>query len=157
MKRPPVVFAAVLLILGVGYLAMALQMPRGTLSMPGPGSFPVLAGGLLILTTACFLLWELWSNRTHNGAENQEEASPSGLGLVSPKALQLILLLVLFAVAMNYVGYVISVTLLVFVSIRLFGFKRLLPTVVITAATVGVSYLVFIEWLKVPLPKGIFW
>jgi hypothetical protein len=40
-------------------------------------------------------------------------------------------------------------------SIRVFGYRKWLPTVGIAAALTVVSYLTFVTWLKVPIPLGI--
>ncbi|TCP54258.1 tripartite tricarboxylate transporter TctB family protein [Tamaricihabitans halophyticus] len=61
-------------LLGAGYLLMALDVPRGSIERPGPGVFPLLAGGLAVFA-GLLVSWESrgaigslrdwrWSDRT---------------------------------------------------------------------------------------------
>lgn len=157
MKRADWTFAAVILALGAGYLAMAWKMPRGTLAFPGPGFYPVLVGFMLVLTSLAYLSWEaLQVLRAGAPAAAARAAAPAPARRV-PRFLQLVGAMVAYVLALYYLGYLIAITLLLVLSIGMFGYRRPLGTAAITAAVVGVSYLLFIYWLKVPLPKGSLW
>ena len=53
------VFAGLMLAVGLVYEIMALNMPRGSLAYPGPGLFPMIIGGFLIATALGCLLQEI--------------------------------------------------------------------------------------------------
>ena len=56
MKIGSVVFAGLILAVGLVYEIMALNMPRGRLSYPGPGLFPTIVGVFLVATAlGCFI------------------------------------------------------------------------------------------------------
>ena len=59
MKIGSVMFAGVMLAVGLVYGIMALNMPRGRLSYPGPGLFPTIVGIFLIATALGCLIQEI--------------------------------------------------------------------------------------------------
>ena len=59
MKIGSVVFAGLILAVGLVFEIMALKMPQGRLSYPGPGLFPMIIGIVLIATALGCLLQEI--------------------------------------------------------------------------------------------------
>lgn len=53
-------FSGALLMFGIAIVAAAVPMRIGTLSEPGPGFFPVLGGGSLIVLAGCDFWGRLW-------------------------------------------------------------------------------------------------
>jgi hypothetical protein len=51
-------------------------------------------------------------------------------------------------------GYPPSVLVLLVVLLRILGVTRWRMNLLISAVTTGVAYLVFVHWLKIPLPMG---
>lgn len=158
MKIGSVVFAGLILAVGLVYEIMALNMPRGRLSYPGPGLFPMIIGIFLILTALGCLLQEILPRK--RGADpsasplpNQDSAAPRDRNV--KKTVQLTALMIGYTLALKPLGFLISICAFLVVAIRIFGYRRWLPTLAMAAVIAGISYVSFIFWLKVPLPLGI--
>src|SRR5512137_1281011 len=133
---------------------MALWMPRGRIGQPGPGLFPIIVGAFLVLTAAGCLVQACMTRRTERLTAQSVEAPASEKRQVA-RVWLLIGFLVLYAVAVQPVGFPIALMLFLAASIWIFGYRKWLPTLGIAAALTALSYLTFVVWLKVPLPLGI--
>lgn len=177
LKKPQALFAAAVLLVGAIYLALAYRMPRGTLAYPGPGFYPVLVGWLLAITSAASLGWELRTSQPGTaaqvdspptegsgpgpaGAGTAAVAEPGGSAESPPgraKALQLVGVLAFYVLALQYLGFLVAAAVLLSLSTWMFGLRRPLPVLAFTAVVLTVAYLLFVSWLKVPLPRGSLW
>lgn len=159
MKLGSIVFAVLMLAVGLVYEIMALNMPQGRLSYPGPGLFPMIIGVFLIATALWCLLQEILPRRragTDSPASPQpipESEVPQDRAVI--KTCQLMALMIVYTLALKTVGFLISIGLFLVVAIRIFGYRRWLPTLAIAGVIAGISYVSFVLWLKVPLPLGI--
>lgn len=158
MKIGSIVFAGLILAVGIGYESMALYMPQGSLAYPGPGFFPMVIGIFLVVTALGCLLQEIvpWKRGAAPSTpppSNQDADAPDAPG--RKKTVQLLALMVGYMLALKTAGFLISIGLFLFVAIRIFGYRRWLPALAIAAAIAGISYVSFVLWLKVPLPLGI--
>jgi putative tricarboxylic transport membrane protein len=147
-------FAGIFLAVGIGYEAMALSMPVGGFGSPGPGLFPMLVGAALILTAAACLVQNLLSTR-RAAANIDPSASPETRTVEHGKAWLLVAALILYVLALKPVGFPIALTLLLIASVRIFGYRNWLRNLAMSLLMTGIAYVVFIVWLKVPLPLGI--
>ncbi len=160
MKIGSVVFAGLVLAVGLVYAIMAINMPQGRLSYPGPGLFPKIIGIFMVVTALGCLLQEIFPRK--KSGEALSSPSPSGSqGLTVPedrnvaKTIQLMALLIVYALALQQLGFLISICLFLVLAIRIFGFRRWAPALAIAVVIAGLSYISFVLWLKVPLPMGI--
>ncbi|MDP1854004.1 MAG: tripartite tricarboxylate transporter TctB family protein [Candidatus Omnitrophota bacterium] len=159
MKIGSVVFAGLILAVGLVYGIMALNMPRGRLSYPGPGLFPMIIGIFLIATALGCLLQEILPRKrtgersSASPLVNQESAVPGDRNV--NKTFQLMTLMIGYTLALKPLGFLISICGFLMVAIRIFGYRRWLPTLAMAAVIAGISYVLFVLWLKVPLPLGI--
>jgi len=158
MKIGSIAFAALILAVGLVYESMGMNMPRGTLAYPGPGLFPTIIGAFLIATALGCLLQEIVPRK--KGAEpaasslpNEHSAAPEGRNLA--KTVQLMALLIGYAFVLKPLGFPLAIGAFVAVAIRIFGYRKWLPTLAMAAIIAGISYVSFVVWLKVPLPVGI--
>jgi hypothetical protein len=147
-------FAGAFLAFGIGYEAMALSMPLGGFGSPGPGLFPVIVGGALILTAGACLVQNLVSSAPPAVAID-EAAAPVRATVEPHKAWLLIAALILYVIALKPVGFPVALTLLLMASVRIFGYVRWLRNLALSLVMTVIAYVVFIVWLKVPLPLGI--
>lgn len=148
MRKSEIAFAVFLVAVSAVYGGMALGMPRGHIAYPGPGFFPVLVGGFLLLAAlACLIQAALLMPL--NGA-----APHVGPPRAYSKAAQLLAWLVGYGIALKPLGFPIALLLFVFAAIRIFGYRRWVFAAGIAAALTVLSYVVFVAWLKVPLPTG---
>ena len=158
MKIGSVVFAGLILAVGLVYEIMALNMPRGRLSYPGPGLFPMIIGVFLIATALGCILQEILSRKRGESPSasplpKQDSAAPEGRNVL--KTFQLMVLMIGYTLALKPLGFLISICAFLVVAIRIFGYRRWVPALAMAAVIAAISYVSFVLWLKVPLPMGI--
>lgn len=147
-------FAGVFLAVGIAYEAMALSMPLGGFGSPGPGLFPIIVGAALILTAAACLIQNLVSSEPP-AASLEETGAPVQGRSEARKAWLLVASLIVYVVALKPVGFPVALTLLLIASVRIFGYRNWLGNFAISVLMTVIAYVVFIVWLKVPLPLGL--
>lgn len=158
MKIGSIVFAGLILAVGLVYEGMALYMPRGSLSYPGPGYFPLVIGVFLIAMALGCLLQEILSRKRGAGPSasplpSQDSAAPGDRNV--NKTFQLMALMLGYALVLKPLGFLISICAFLVVAIRIFGYRRWIPALAMAAVIAAISYVSFVLWLKVPLPMGI--
>jgi putative tricarboxylic transport membrane protein len=159
VKIGSVVFAGLILAVGLGYEIMALKMPQGRLSYPGPGLFPMIIGVFLVAAAlGCFIQEILFRKGTSEGLSasappDQESAAPGNRNVI--KTFQLMALMIGYTLALKPAGFLISICAFMVVAIRIFGYRLWVPALAMAAVIAGISYVTFVLWLKVPLPMGI--
>jgi hypothetical protein len=152
------VFAGLLLAAGLVYESMALNMPRGTLAYPGPGLFPLIIGAFMMVMALGCLLQEIVPRMR----ERMPEASslPSADAADSEardvaKTFQLTALMIAYIFVLKPLGFPIAICAFLVLAIRIFGYRKWLPTLAMAAIIAAISYVSFVLWLKVPLPLGL--
>jgi putative tricarboxylic transport membrane protein len=158
VKIGSIVFAGLILAIGLVYEIMALNMPRGRLSYPGPGLFPAIIGIFLIATALGCLLQEILPRKRGAGPSasplpNQDSAAPRDR--IIKNTFQLMALMIGYTLALKPFGFLISICAFMVVAIRIFGYRRWVPTLAMATVISAISYVSFVLWLKVPLPLGI--
>jgi putative tricarboxylic transport membrane protein len=158
VKIGSLVFAGLILAVGLVYGIMALKMPRGRLSYPGPGFFPMIVGVFLVVTALGCLVQEILARKRGTGPSasplvSQESAAPEGRNV--KKTFQLMVLMIGYTLALKMLGFLICICVFLVVAIRIFGYRRWVPAVAMAAVIAAISYASFVLWLKVPLPLGI--
>jgi hypothetical protein len=131
---------------GALVFAMSGDLPFGTLASPGAGMLPKLALGLLMAFGAIILiragesppLAEIpWSDFRH--------------------ALTVVIVSAVAIALYTVVGFVLSVTLLLFVLLFFIEHRSLWRALAVSIGVAGGSYLLFSMLLKSPLPPMPFW
>ncbi len=149
MKRDETIGGIVLLLFGLATVILSLRMPLGTFRMAGTGLFPLFLGIILMILSSLFILRLLLQ-----GKEGQVKKESSG----SPESpVQLVLFLgtmVLVTLFFSKLGYPLCAFLLMVALLRVLGVKRWTLTLPLSFATAVVCYFLFVQWLKIPLPKG---
>lgn len=158
MKIGSIVFAGLILAVGLGYQIMAMKMPLGGLSYPGPGLFPTIIGVFLVATALGCLIQEILTRK--RGKDDGPSPLPNHDSSPPParnvnKTRQLMALMVGYALILKPIGFLISICAFLLLAIRIFGYRRWVPALAMSALITGISYVSFVLWLKVPLPLGI--
>jgi len=158
MKTGSIVFAGVMLAVGVIYETMALGMPRGNLAYPGPGLFPMVIGVFMIAMALGCLVQEFLPGKQAKGpasapAPIEEPAVPEERDVM--KTVQLTALMIAYIFALKPLGFPIAICIFLAIAIRIFGYRKWLPALAMAAVITAVSYVSFVIWLAVPLPMGI--
>jgi putative tricarboxylic transport membrane protein len=138
-------------------LAFALAFSAGALKYyswwgpGGPGSafLPFWLGVVMALLAVMMLVRSLKE-------KNPGEAwLPRGEGL--RHMLVVLGVTIVFVAALKVVGMILGTALYLAVLIRYLGRHPWWMTVAIAVAAAGFNWLVFVYWLRVPFPEGMFW
>jgi putative tricarboxylic transport membrane protein len=146
VRRARLVLVAGSFLLGIIYLAATFRYPLGTARQPGPGLYPLIVGGLLLLSSSA-TAWQIRSMAT------RDIEWPQGAGRWRTGAI----LLAIFAyiVLLPDFGHPIASALTIFISLQALGGLRW-PTKILLAVFLGVaSFYLFNNLLGVPLPGRI--
>jgi hypothetical protein len=149
LKKDEIVVGIVIFLFGGVTALLSLKMPIGTFRMAGTGMFPLILGILLMFLSCIFILKLLYQHKKTTIKKDSvaEHGSP----------VQLILffgIMVLVAAFFNQLGYPLSSFLLMVALLRILGMKRWTFTLPLSFITAVVCYVIFVQFLKIPLPKG---
>ena len=151
MKRDEAMGGIILFFFGGVTTLLSLRMPIGTFRAAGTGLFPLLLGTILMILSGLFLL-NLFL-RKEKGTEGKEcpvEAIP---GSITPVVLFLVMM-ALATMFLNSLGYPLIAFLLMVSLLKILGMKRWSINILWSLTTAAASYFLFVQWLKIPLPKG---
>ena len=150
MNRDEIVVGIVIFLFGAITTLLSLKMPIGTFRMAGTGLFPFYLGIILMILSGVFILRNFFQSRK---GQPKKEASIES----SESPIQLILFLgamVLATLFFNPLGYPLVSFLLMVALLRILGIKRWGLNILISVVTAVGSYLLFVKWLDIPMPKG---
>lgn len=135
-----VVVGTLLLVVGLIWIAEALQMPRGEFAVPGPGFFPLLLGtGIIIAAILNVILAAIQQNGTYVQFGNFSIWST-------------IIALIVLAAVFEPLGFIPSIALFIGFYLRLLiGFRWWLSGLLGLGAA-SVVYLIFSNVLGIHLP-----
>jgi putative tricarboxylic transport membrane protein len=142
--------AALLLAFAVAFSVGALKSYQWWGSGgPGPAFLPFWLGLVMALLALMMLTRSL------------KEKNPGAAWLPRGEALRDVLVVlavtVAFVALLNVTGMIIGTALYLLVLVRFLGRHRWWVTVAIAAAAAGFNWLVFVHWLRVPMPEGMLW
>jgi putative tricarboxylic transport membrane protein len=150
VKRDEIIVGIFIFLFGGATVLLSLKMPIGTFRMAGTGMFPLILGILLMILSVIYVLKIFFQGK--KGQIKKEASSES-----SESPVQLILFLgtmVLVTAFFNQLGYPLSSFLLMVALLRILGVKRWMFTLPLSFITAVVCYFIFVQLLKIPLPKG---
>jgi hypothetical protein len=141
IRAPKDFWAGVIFVgVGAGFILLASQYRVGDMHRMGPAMFPILVGALLAGLGAIIALRGLL---VHGEPVPPFYARPLGVSLAA---------IVLFALALKWLGLIAAVTVLVLVGAYAARDVRPLENVVLAAVMVLFSVAVFVWLLGLPLP-----
>jgi hypothetical protein len=139
------VAGAAFIVLGLLVFAISGDLPFGTLPAPGAGMLPKLMAGLMLAFAITIIAAGGsekfsaidWSDKTHAA---------------------LVVLITAVAVALyQTLGFLITMTALVFTLLVVVERKKVLPAAAYSVALAGFAYWLFGIALKAPLERGVLW
>jgi putative tricarboxylic transport membrane protein len=144
------VTAVLLLVFSVAFAAGALKQyswwgPGG----PGSAFLPFWLGVVMGLLALMFLV------RSLKAKDPGESWLPRGEGLRD--MLVVLGVTIAFVALLNVLGMVIGTAVYLAVLIWYLGRHRWWTTLAIALGAAGFNWLVFVHWLRVPMPEGIIW
>jgi len=149
----------ILVVFGVGYLGLNAKYGLGTLTDPGPGIFPLVAGLFVVVLSS----WKLFQSLRPSIGGRRNPAEPAKVqekeetGVAKPSEKRVILMILAIAVyilAASRVGFLTSTFFLILFASRLSGAKDWLRPVLFSLGILLFCYLLFEVWLKLALPRG---
>jgi putative tricarboxylic transport membrane protein len=151
----------VLIILGAGFLLYTLEYPLDSWENPGPGVFPF-AAGIVFMGLAG---WQLFRGLRNPETSDHDEGiiridSKSIKKFLQrnegeKKALTMIAILVLYLLAVQWIGFFVSTLAFVIIFSRLTQTEGWGKPVALSVGVSLFSYLLFEVWLKMSLPRGL--
>jgi putative tricarboxylic transport membrane protein len=136
------------ILLSAGYFHMTLALPMGEMDQPGAGVFPLLVAGVLFVASIS-ALWEGWRRRANSEALDL----PQGDDRI--RLLKLVVLLLVYFLAIPWVGFSLGSVIFCMLLIRLLSELSWLRSAVYAVLMTAAIYLIFITVLKVSMPAGI--
>ena len=141
--------AILLLLFGVVTAGLSLQIRVGTFRAPGSGFFPFYLG-LLLIVLAAIHIGQSW--------RRGRELAVAEAGAELQGSWQRVLLFLgataLATALLTVVGYPLVAFVLMALLLYILGVRRLVHVVVIALCAAGVSYVLFVRWLQIPLPTA---
>ena len=150
MRSADRITAALLLAFAVAFSAGALKQyqwwgPGG----PGPAFLPFWLGLVMAFLALGMLIRSL--KQQYAG----EAWLPRGEGLRD--MLVVLGVTVAFVALLRVTGMVLGTAIYLVVLVRYLGRHRWWVTLLVAAAAAGFNWLVFVRWLRVPMPEGMLW
>jgi putative tricarboxylic transport membrane protein len=157
--RKEIASSLVVVLFGLGFLGYSLKYPLDTWACPGPGVFPMIVGGFLVVLAVWQLaqaIWK-WKRAEGTGAPPGQGGAPGAYFREHPgekAAVSLIAGFVVYILMMQWVGFFVSTFLFVLFASRLSESRDWWRPVLLSAGIDLFCYLLFIFWLKLNFPKG---
>ena len=150
MRKKDLISSAFFALCGLLIVTGSLGMSIGRLGEPGPGFLPLIVGAVLVLMSLVLFVNTL----RHRIAEQVV----TRMGRKERfKVLATSLSLILYAAAMQPLGFVLVTLLLLLFLFKVIGELGWATSLAGTLLTTLFFYLLFGVWLKIPLPMEPFW
>ena len=150
MNRDEAIGGIVIFLFGAVTSLLSFKMPLGTFRMAGTGMFPLCLGILLMILSGIFVLRLLLQGKKIS-MKKESMVEISGFRKQMIFFLGTMVLATLF---FNQLGYPLISFLLMLGLLRILGMKKWSLNISLSFVTAVVSYFLFVQWLKIPLPKG---
>jgi hypothetical protein len=149
LRRRETVAAACWIVLGLAIVARASTFPLGEPSNPGPGVLPLATGAALVLLGGLLL----GTGRRTGARERSVEAPPPGQGMAP--VVSTAVAIAVAAVVLERLGFTATVLGLVLFLMRVVAGRRWGVSLLYSALTASVVFLLFSVLLGMPLPRGV--
>lgn len=150
MRNSDGISATILILLSIFVCQQSIGFGIGTLRQPGPGFMAFCAGAGLGLFAIFLLIRSLVSK------EQKEKASSDEKSLSNLKFILLSLSLFGYALAVVWFGFLLSTFLFIIIILRLVESEKWWRTIVEATFVTAGNYILFVGWLDLNLPQGIF-
>lgn len=148
MKKHDLISGVLFLCFGLFICLYSPQFGLGGLHSPGSGFMPFLTGLIICGFSTFIVLRALFDKRIQG---EKIWAKVKLLKLVST-----VLSLIAYSLLLESLGFFICTFLVILFLMRYLGLQTWLRTISGALLSSTLSYLLFVMWLKVELPKGIF-
>ena len=125
---------------------------------PGAGLFPVIGGGIVVVCCLADILMRVIKKQPINGEKYEGEDQYVMLGWV-PRVLRPAAVVVygfLCLLILKYLGFLPCTFLTCFIWLVFISRRTIVRSVITTVVVSAVLYSIFVLWLNIPFPKGLF-
>ncbi len=125
---------------------------------PGGGLFPVIGGGIVLVCCLADILMRVIKKQPINGEKYEGEDQYVMLGWV-PRVLRPAAVVVygfLCLLILKYLGFLPCTFLTCFIWLVFISRRTIVRSVITTVVVSAVLYSIFVLWLNIPFPKGLF-
>lgn len=169
MKRDELVAGVLLFLFGALTAYLSANMKIGTVNQIGTGFFPLAMGILLMILSSLYLaqavarLRQVGREEPVPGALPVPAAAHSTTGFlpeISQPTLNVVGFIgamIFFALFLPTLGYLVCVSLMLLVLLRVLGMKSWFVISAIAFISAIGSWLLFAKLLTIPLPRGLIW
>lgn len=126
--------------IGVVGIALSIQLGLGSFGDPGPGLWPAVICGVLVLMSGVLVVG---GKRFHNAESITRQAITVVIAIATLAGL---------VAAMPYVGFEIPTAVLAFVWMKFLGGEKWWVSAVVAVAITAVAWLLFIQLFRIPFP-----
>lgn len=159
-SRKEIESSLVLFLFGAVFLLYDLKYPLDQRANPGPGVFPLIVGGALVILAGWLLVQEVRKPKPQGVEKSNGGPKKSILGFLQgdradAKPLFMIAVFVFYLLMVRWVGFFASNFFFVIISSKLMGAKGWGKPIALSAGVNLFCYFLFVAWIKLSFPKGV--
>jgi len=142
------------------FLVYTTRYPLDDWENPGPAVFPLILGGILLALAAWQLIRALMAPKMPGSAAEKAHGIDAVKKFLrdnagEAKVIALTVMLVLYILMMQWIGFFVSTLLLVILASRLMEAKDWGRPIALAAGVGLFCYLLFEVWIKLSFPRGV--
>ena len=158
--RKEIASSLVLILFSMTFLAYTTRYPLDDWENPGPAVFPLILGGILLALAAWQLIRALMAPKMQGSAAEKAHGIDAVKKFLrdnagEAKVIALTVMLVLYILMMQWIGFFVSTLLLVILASRLMEAKDWGRPIALAAGVGLFCYLLFEVWIKLSFPRGV--
>lgn len=155
-RKPGEVVFTILLVVVSAFLMWQAFGISGFQSVSSAGMFPMLAG-LTMTVTAVVVLVDQLKGAKSTGDRTGSRWATFRSAVLPREVMAGALAVLAYMLLLESLGFLLSSYLFLVLAMRLFGSRRWILNLVVSAASLGIIHLVFRTVFSVVLPKGSLW
>jgi hypothetical protein len=139
---------------GLFYLIASLKYDTGSITNPQPGFFPRIIGLLIVICSFSVL----FSSLRNKKQKDKLNVIWEGLNLKNILSTMIIIVsITLYLLILNYVGFLFSSPVLIFLLAWVMGGKNWIINIVLGIVSSGLIYWLFWIVMRIYIPQGSLW
>jgi putative tricarboxylic transport membrane protein len=160
IPRKEIAGSFVLILFSLTFLIYTTRYPLETWESPGPAAFPLILGGVLLILASWQMIRALLAPKPAQPAGGKASAKKALKEFLhdnagEAKVLALTIMLILYILLMQWLGFFVSTFLLVVFTSRLMETGEWGRPIALAAGVGLFCYLLFEVWIKLSFPRGL--
>lgn len=148
----------VLLIVGVGYLVLSLELPAGEVGRPAEGLLPRMIGVLIVVSSVLALVGARnASPSSSHTADEDDEPAEHDFGEAAWRVPAVAVGVLLYVVLAPRAGHLVTSSVVSFLVLTLLAARPRWQMALVSVGFGAATYALFTEFLDVALPLGSWW